>query len=195
MKRHAAVLSVSVAALFAVASAPAAAQQVYKWTDETGRVHYSNKPPDSLKPSQLQRVEPRVSTVPLEKPDPAVLKESKDRERRERADELERERNARRAAPPTSASADAAALQRWRDQCYAERRVDCDQAPTYFYDPFAYYPPVVRPPYGRPPLGGNTAPPGFMVGPGPAGIGAQYVPAPERPRSVPATTPKRAEPR
>jgi hypothetical protein len=57
--------------LIALAAAwPAAAQQVYRWVDGTGRVNYSNEPPpveDKLSQSMLSVVQDRVSTIATDK--------------------------------------------------------------------------------------------------------------------------------
>ena len=44
---------VSLAALLALLPALAAADQVYKWTDDQGRVHYSSTPPPTTKAKQM----------------------------------------------------------------------------------------------------------------------------------------------
>jgi hypothetical protein len=57
--------------LIALAAAwPAAAQQVYRWVDGSGRVNYSNEPPpaaDKLSQAMLSVVQDRVSTIATDK--------------------------------------------------------------------------------------------------------------------------------
>jgi hypothetical protein len=59
--------TVSLAALIALLPALAAADQVYKWVDEQGRVHFSQTPPPSAA-SNVQQV-----TVSAPPPDPQSL--------------------------------------------------------------------------------------------------------------------------
>lgn len=196
---HITALSALVAASFL--SAPAMAEQVYKWVDDTGRVHYGNKPPDGSKGGQVQKVEPKISTIPFNRPDPGEVRAMQEREQRRR-EQFERDTERRAASSAARGSLEEAARY-WRERCYAERRVDCDgPAPSYLYDPGfafapgygAFYPPVIRA-RPRPPIAyfPDTAPPGFRVGPGPAGIGAGYVPLPERAPYAPMRAPERAK--
>jgi hypothetical protein len=185
----------------ALAASPAAAEQIYKWIDSSGRVNYGTKPPEGMRASEVQKVEPKVSTVPMEKPDQAEVRAMQSREQRVRDQERQSEMVA--SAAPASRVATEEAMKYWRDRCYAERRVDCDgPAPSWMADPTfgfypgyggfvppgAWYPPIVRP---RPPIGyfPNTAPPGYRVGPGPFGVGAAYVPLPERTPYTPMRSP------
>ena len=138
-----------------------AVAQVYKWTDAQGRVSYGNNPPPGAR--NVTRVDEdsgRVTTVP------GMPREQIDAQReratQQRADDLQRQLDAQRRAgqAQTPAPVDqAAAYQRWREQCLAERRVDCDDPSRgAMYDsggtawyPTQPYPPVVRPPIARPP--------------------------------------------
>jgi hypothetical protein len=61
---------VSAAALLALLPALAAADQVYKWTDQQGHVHYSSTPPAS---TQVQAQHMNVAVPP---PDPQSLQNS-----------------------------------------------------------------------------------------------------------------------
>ena len=74
----------------AVLSAPAAGA-IYKWTDETGRTHYSNRPPDGAQPAKDVKVviddEPAAPAGPV---DAALL---------ERIAMLERQVAAQQQAP------------------------------------------------------------------------------------------------
>ncbi|MCX7892014.1 MAG: DUF4124 domain-containing protein [Burkholderiales bacterium] len=179
------------AALGLALAAPAAAQQVYKWVDETGRVHYSNSPPpQGAARGPVQSIEQKVTTVPSPVDQDAV-RDRREQELRNRVEQLERERDRERAAagaqPSYSAAAQAEAERRWREQCRANRGTDCEGTP--YYEP-AYggvypMPPVVRPPIANRPGFPSVVPPGYTVGPGPGGIGGAYVPMPPPPRPDP----------
>ena len=161
------------------------AAEIYKWKDEKGVVHYSNTPPPKdANASVLDESKGKVSVVPAYKgPETAPKSDAELQERVRRLErDLERERQSQSAATQSQSEA----YERWRADCIAQRRSDCDDpnaaaAPVYG-DGGYYYPPVVRPPVnpGRPnrPSG---APPGYTVGPGPGGIGGAYVPNPPRP--------------
>jgi hypothetical protein len=138
-----------------LAAAPLAVAQVYKWTDERGSVNYGNKPPPNARNVTLVREDDgRVSTVPGLVPD-AVTTTPDQR----RIDRLERELDAERRAN-RSAQGDALSYQAWREQCLAERRVDCDdpnRGSTWVPGPgfvpgYPVYPvpPIARPPINRP---------------------------------------------
>lgn len=194
-------LSAASALCAAFAMPAATAEQIYKWIDDSGRVNYGTKPPEGMRASQVQRVEPKVSTVPFDKPDQAEVRAMEGRAQRAR--EQERQADLAASAAPASRVATEDAMRYWRDRCFAERRVDCDgPTPSWMGDPtFGFYPgyggfvppgawyppPVARP---RPPIAyfPNTAPPGYRVGPGPFGVGAAYVPLPERTPYTPVRT-------
>jgi hypothetical protein len=184
----------SVAAL-ALLALPVHAQ-IYKWVDDKGVVNYTSTPPANRKSVALDEEQGRVSTIE------AVDYSKVGAARREQALQariarLEEQvaRGQQTAAMDAAVSAEAYRL--WREQCIAQRRVDCD-APyaTTFVDPgYAFFPggAVARPrrvagayiptdkvamgvggvigPYFKPPPGG------FVVGPGPYGIGGGWVPA------------------
>ncbi|MBS1216008.1 MAG: hypothetical protein H6R20_982 [Proteobacteria bacterium] len=155
-------LLASVASLFVVAAAPVAGQQVYKWVDETGRVHYSNSPPPSgAARGSVQSVAPKVSTMPAPTIDQDAARDRREQDLQRRVDQLEREQAAQQRAPATpsqsSAAAEAEAVRQWREQCRANRGTDCEGTPYYepSYGSYYPYPPVVRPPVGnRPPRTG-----------------------------------------
>lgn len=160
------------------------AAEIYKWKDEKGVVHYSNTPPPKdANASVLDESKGKVSVVPAYKaPDGAAKSDAalQDRVRRLERD-LERERQSQSAASQSQSDAYA----RWREECLAQRRSDCDDpnaavAPVYGEGGY-YYPPVVRPPGPSRPNRPSGAPPGYTVGPGPGGIGGAYVPNPPRP--------------
>lgn len=102
--------------------APAAAGQVFKWTDADGRVHYGDKPP-----AQTEGQPVDMDKAPLSTPGPAVapvlrpteremlrkIEAQEQREAKERASEARRlERENRRQAK---------AEERQRSQCAAYR--------------------------------------------------------------------------
>ncbi len=179
------------AALIAVTAAPVAAQQVYKWVDENGRVHYSNSPPPSgAARGSVQAVEPKVSTMPAPRVDPNAAQARREQDLQRRVDQLEREQAAQQRAattPSRSAAAEEEAIRQWREQCRANRGTDCDGTPYYepTYGSYYPYPPVVRPPIGNRPGFPSVVPPGYTVGPGPGGVGGAYVPMPDPPRPQP----------
>ncbi|NVK22214.1 MAG: DUF4124 domain-containing protein [Kangiellaceae bacterium] len=53
--------------LFALLSKPATAQ-VYKWTDENGKVHYSDKPPENKKQRYQRQVQDHLTVTEMPKP-------------------------------------------------------------------------------------------------------------------------------
>jgi hypothetical protein len=190
----------------ALALAGGAQAQVYKWVDEKGVVNYSSTPPPTGGPAvMVDESKGRVTTVPA----PEVQRDaaaSGDPALRRRVEQLEREAAAQRQMAAQQDAAAAEAYRRWREQCLAERRVDCDDpyrgSLEYRYD-YGYgyaYPPSIRPPVARPlPVvpgwyrptpyiaqgaGGvvgpyyQSPPGGVALGPGPYGIGAGLNPAP-----------------
>jgi hypothetical protein len=158
---------------------------IYKWKDDKGIVHYSNSPPpEGTKATVLDESKSKVSVVPAIQapPDSAA---GTDKQLKNRVQRLERELEDERRGQSAASQAQAESYQRWREECLKQRRLDCDD-PTAAAAPIYGYPapPVVRPPGARPPKPQfpSTVPPGYTVGPGPAGIGGQYVPMPPRPR-------------
>lgn len=140
--------------------ASTAQSQIYKWVDERGVVNYSADPPNGR---QSQKVDPnaaRVTVVPSS-PMPtspgASVSESGLRERVSRLEnDLEAERARRTAGQPTEEER----LARAREQCLAQRRVDCDTNP-YGALPVANEPSVIVQPIVRPirPIKPITPPP------------------------------------
>jgi Domain of unknown function (DUF4124) len=191
--------SLSLLLVAALAAAPAALAQVYKWTDERGVTNYSSTPPDNRKSQKLDEEKGRVSTVEaqdLSKADAA----RRERALKDRVDRLEQEaqRNQQNTAAQDAAAAEA--QRQWRERCISERRTDCDDPYASFHDPGYYTPygvrPGVRPTPQRPgpgqyrptpdvAVGGGGVvgpylkppPSGVVVGPGPGGAGAAYGPA------------------
>lgn len=76
---------VSLAALLTLLPALAAADQVYKWTDEQGHVHYSSTPPPSTKAQQIK--------VDVPPPDPQSL-QNQQQLQKEQADKDEAAKDA-----------------------------------------------------------------------------------------------------
>ena len=122
------------AGLFAaVAALPCAGQAIYKWTDATGKVQYSDQPPKNFKGAvtRMER-EPAQATVPLDMvkpvvpaladgvkpPDPA-------RERRERREKLQARLDVARA----KVEAARIALDAGRESTEEDRRVIQQRVP------------------------------------------------------------------
>jgi len=180
--------------------APASAQQsgIYKWKDEKGVVHYSNTPPpEGTKATVLDESKSKVSVVPAIQM-PAQPAAGADSQLKNRVQRLERELEDERRGQAAASQAQSEAYQRWREECLKQRRLDCDD-PSAAASPIYGYPapPVVRPPGTRPPRpdSPSAVPPGYTVGPGPAGIGGQYVPLPPRPQPADDPKPERPRPR
>ncbi|MGH8703758.1 MAG: DUF4124 domain-containing protein [Burkholderiales bacterium] len=176
-----------------LAFAQVAHAEIYKWVDDKGVVNYSNSPPANRKSVTLDEEQGRVSTI-------EAYDHSKSggarREQalQERVARLEQEVARGRQTAALDAAAAAEAYRVWREQCIAQRRVDCDDPyAASFVDPGSVFFPgaVVRParrvagayiptdkiaigvdgvvgPYFKPPPGG------IVVGPGPYGIGGGY---------------------
>jgi Domain of unknown function (DUF4124) len=183
MRRGSRIIPCAAASLiaFAFSLGPANASEIYKWKDEKGVVHYSNTPPPKgTNSSVLDESKGKVSVVPAYKP-PESATPSGDPALQDRVRQLERQVEQERQSQSSTSQSQAEAYERWRADCQAQRRTDCDNpgaavAPVYGDYPVA---PVVRPP-GRPvkPSFPNVVPPGYTVGPGPGGIGGAYVPNP-----------------
>jgi hypothetical protein len=193
---------VALLAALAVGATGIAHAQVYKWTDERGVVNYSSTPPPKGRSGQVvDEDKGRVSTIPVE-PGPTAPAGT-ERALRERVDRLEQDAAAaQRQAAAGSGTPSEESLRRWREQCRADRRTDCDSANPSYDDPgygYVYPPGVVRPPFRPTPQtpgqfrptpyvkeGGGGAvgpyyrppPGGIAAGSGPAGIGGGYAPAP-----------------
>lgn len=188
----------------ALVLAGGAQAQVYKWVDEKGVVNYSSTPPPTGGPAvMVDESKGRVTTVPA----PEVQRDAAatgDPALRRRVEQLEQEAAAQRQMAAQQDAAAAEAYRRWRAQCLADRRVDCDDpyrgSLDYRYEYGYAYPPLVRPPIARPVptvpgwyrptpyvargAGGvvgpyyQSPPGGVALGPGPYGIGAGLNPAP-----------------
>jgi len=172
--------------------APVAHAEIYKWVDDKGVVNYSTTPPTNRKSVKLDEEQGRVSTIE------AVDYSTSGAARREQALQervarLEQEVALGRQAATQDAAAASEAYRVWREQCVAQRRVDCDGPyAASFVEPGFFFPgAAVRPsrrvagayiptdkiaigvggvvgPYFKAPPGG------IVVGPGPYGIGGGY---------------------
>ena len=82
--------AIAIASAFAVA-APAAAQKLYKWTDENGKVHYTDKAPDASRGgTQLDKQGRAVGRIePALTPEQARAKEAEDERKQAAAREQE----------------------------------------------------------------------------------------------------------
>jgi hypothetical protein len=154
-----------VSAVFLLAAISGAAHaQIYKWVDEAGTTHYSDKAPARGK--NLDTVPDRISVYT---PDPSLLARAAaatgpDPALSNRVDRLERQLHAERLARQQYELA--AFTQASYESCLSERRVDCD---SYVGMPYAGPIAVVpvrhrRPILVRTSLTGLTA--GNVVGPG-----------------------------
>ena len=77
---------------------------VYKWTDASGRVHYSDKPPATAAERldiETSRTDPAQLTARVDEPDPAqpetIVADEADREQLEREQKIRRDENCARA--------------------------------------------------------------------------------------------------
>jgi hypothetical protein len=148
-----------------VANAGPAHAQIYKWVDEAGTTHYSDKAPAGGK--NLNTVADRISVYT---PDPSLLARAAatsglDPALSNRVDSLERQLHAERLARQQYELA--AFTQASYERCLAERRVDCDSygVAMPYAGPIAVVPVRHRRPIlVRTSLTGLTA--GNVVGPG-----------------------------
>ena len=143
--------------------APFAEAQVYKWVDEQGVVNYSTTPPANRPSTKVDEDSGRVSTI--KPPDTSRTQETpRERALQQRVDELERDAARSRQTPSQQ---DIAAQQQSREDCLAQRRVDCDDPSRGLYDSERWYPYGVNRPAPRPlpsrPGSGSPGP----VAPGP----------------------------
>jgi len=187
---------VALAALLALA--PVVHAEIYKWVDEKGVVNYSDTPPEHRQSVKLDDEQGRVSTIEAYDYSRGGASQ-REQALQERVARLEEELARGRHTAALDAAAAAEAYRVWREQCIAQRRVDCDDPyAASFVGPGYVYPyPAVRPvparrvpgmyrptpklavgaggvvgPYFKPPLGG------IAVGPGAYGIGGGYHRAP-----------------
>lgn len=152
-------------------AAPVFAQDIYKWLDAQGVVHYSDAPPPGASPAKIETVGPKLSSVPAN-PVRAAAGDGASR-LEDRIAELERELAQARGGRIEQAHVDDEALLRWKQQCERDRRVDCEEAALAPYPPPGWISRPLRP-YAvavqRPMQG---------IGPGPGrDIGATYTAPP-----------------
>jgi hypothetical protein len=103
-------------------AAPLHADDVYRWVDARGGVGYGEKPPVGAHSVRRLSIDSgNVSVIPTVRP---------------RALPAPEPRVADAAAPSVvvAVPVDAARLERWREQCFAERRVDCDRPTAATFD-------------------------------------------------------------
>ena len=158
---------VSVVILLAAASGPAHAQ-IYKWVDEAGTTHYSDKAPTGAK--QLDTVADRISVYA---PDPSIARAAAagaNPALSDRMDRLERQLHAERLArQQVELAAFTQASQAAYERCLAERRVDCDYGGMPYAGPIAVVPvrhrrPILVRTSFTGPTTGNVVGPGIMPG-------------------------------
>ncbi len=113
------------AAAAALIGAQARADNIYKWVDRNGRIHYSDAVPG--KDSRAIAIQDRLSVY---SPEPAVAQALQSTPRSsqtaalaDRVATLERQLQAERVARQPAAPDARAAYER----CFAERRTDCEQ--------------------------------------------------------------------
>ncbi len=175
-----------------LALAPVVHAEVYKWVDDKGVVNYTSTPPPNRKSAKLDEDQGRVSTIQAYDYSRSGAPR-REQALQERVARLEDELARGRQVAAVDAAASAEAYRVWREQCFAQRRVDCDGPyAASFVDPGFFFPgAAVRPPrrvagayiptdkiaigvggvvgpYFKPPPGG------IVVGPGPYGIGGGY---------------------
>jgi hypothetical protein len=97
-----------------------AGADIYKWTDSRGAISYGEKPPEGARNvTRLTMEGGNVSVIPRPKVRPAALPQdvasTEARTVRLGVDDITR-------------------LSRWREQCVAERRVDCDNPTPATFD-------------------------------------------------------------
>ena len=109
--------------------------QVYKWVDEGGATHYSDRMPANQ--GTLKKVDIVPDRLSVYTPDPSLtttLGQERDSKLSDRIDRLERELQAERRARQFAAAAEAQAFAAAYEQCLADRRVDCDGYDGYYFD-------------------------------------------------------------
>ena len=118
----------------ALAGAPSCAQ-VYKWVDEDGVTHYSDRVPANQ--GTLKKVDIVPDRLSVYTPDPSLTTtpgQERDSTLSDRIDRLEQELQAERRARQFAAAAEAQAFAAAYEQCLADRRVDCDGYDGYYFD-------------------------------------------------------------
>jgi hypothetical protein len=135
----------------------AGAQQIYKWTDASGQVHYSEKKPDDAAQTQTLTIAPRSPASPSDTDSAAevarinALSEQMARER-QAAEQARQEQAIRSLEQENKALENALLNQQLQEQ---QRKDDSDSdsiiiGPSYPYYPYPPYPPYPpKPP--RPP--------------------------------------------
>jgi hypothetical protein len=165
----------------ALALAPAAHADVYKWVDEKGVVNYSSSAPEKRKSVKLDEDNGRVSTIQSDYARDDVTTQ-RERALQQRVARLEQEAALSRQTAAQQEAVAQEAYRQWREQCFAQRRVDCDDPYASAYEPgyvspYPIYRPGVRPPQSRPVPGMYRPTPRFAVGGGGV-VGPYYAPPP-----------------
>ena len=141
--------------------------EVFKWVDESGVTHYSDRSP-TVKSAEV--VPERISVY---KPDAALIRAMSaprvDRRLENRINALERQLQQERLYRQQAALSEEQAMKAAYEQCLAERRVDCNE--RNLYPGYAAAPIVIARPHRAPrpvvplrPTRGLTA--GNVIGPG-----------------------------
>jgi hypothetical protein len=133
-----ALISSLVVILLAAAGGPAQAQ-IYRWVDEAGKTHYSDKAPaNSMK---IDTVADRISVYA---PDPSIARAAAvgaDPALSDRIDRLERQVHAERLArQQVELASFTQASQAAYERCVSDRRVDCDYGGMPYAGPIAVVP-------------------------------------------------------
>jgi hypothetical protein len=122
--------------LAAIAAAAPAAAEMYKWVDEAGITHYSDRKPDD--PKSAGQLKPVTGRVSVYSPDQPLLQavEAARQKRAQQEFRIEPDRAAQRYVAPTTA------------QLPVEPCDEVDCAALYYpYAPVAYIPGRRRPPH------------------------------------------------
>jgi hypothetical protein len=110
-------------------AAPAAAQQLYRWVDEQGKVHYSDQMPPQAAESDRRVLDGEGRT--REQARPGASAEARERALRERAEreaaQAEREEEARRDRNLLATYASVTELEQMRDERLEEQRAKLQQ--------------------------------------------------------------------
>jgi len=122
------------AALAFVLAAPVQAD-VYRWVDGRGAISYGEKPPAGAKDVRRLSIDAgNVSVIPISRP----------RAVRAPAGGAEAGAAALAAQATPAAVVPAGGFEQWREQCFAERRVDCERPTAATFDIISSSSPAVR---------------------------------------------------
>lgn len=114
-----------IAAFAAMTAFAAAAQQMYRWVDENGHIHFTDSPPpENARKAEKIEVKPTPPSGPVKPP-----ADYRQKEIESRGERLQKEQDAKKAA-----ANEASAAAQKRDRCiYAQRQVQVliQQRPVY----------------------------------------------------------------